>query len=298
MPSMTIRDLEPEQDAAALTALAREVDPTSVLNEASWLHRARTLPPRARARSWVVDLDGVAVARVVTMLHIFGGTTAHILLAVREDVRRQGIGSALYDLGLEYARSLAPSGLATDFFESPAGVAFARAHGFREARAEQISVVDPRAVSEAPRAEVRSLVHADLRDAHRIDEAATRDMPALEPVESIPYDEWEQHVLEHPLFTREGSFVAYADGEAAAVSLLIADPESGRAAHMFTGTLPGWRGRGLGTSVKLASIHWAAANGITQIATSNDETNAPMLAINRRLGYRPAGRRVEWVKGV
>jgi hypothetical protein len=32
------------------------------------------------------------------------------------------------------------------------------------------------------------------------------------------------------------------------------------------------------------------------MATHNDETNAPMLAINRRLGYVPAGRRVEWRK--
>jgi hypothetical protein len=48
--------------------------------------------------------------------------------------------------------------------------------------------------------------------------------------------------------------------------------------------------------VKLASIQWAAANGITMMATNNDETNAPMLAINRRLGYVPGGRRVEWLK--
>jgi len=32
------------------------------------------------------------------------------------------------------------------------------------------------------------------------------------------------------------------------------------------------------------------------MATNNDETNAPMLAINRRLGYRPSGRRVEDLK--
>jgi hypothetical protein len=48
--------------------------------------------------------------------------------------------------------------------------------------------------------------------------------------------------------------------------------------------------------VKLASIDWAARNGIVQLATRNDETNAPMLAINRRLGYRPAARRVEYLR--
>jgi RimJ/RimL family protein N-acetyltransferase len=62
------------------------------------------------------------------------------------------------------------------------------------------------------------------------------------------------------------------------------------------GTLAQFRGRGLGTAAKLATIQWAAANGITQMFTTNDEANAPMLAINRRLGYTPAGRRVEYVR--
>jgi RimJ/RimL family protein N-acetyltransferase len=66
---------------------------------------------------------------------------------------------------------------------------------------------------------------------------------------------------------------------------------------MFTGTMRAHRGRGLASAVKLASIEWAARNGIVQLATRNDETNAPMLAINRRLGYRPAARRVEYLRG-
>jgi hypothetical protein len=32
------------------------------------------------------------------------------------------------------------------------------------------------------------------------------------------------------------------------------------------------------------------------MATNNDETNAAMLAVNRRLGYVPGGRRVEYLK--
>jgi RimJ/RimL family protein N-acetyltransferase len=65
---------------------------------------------------------------------------------------------------------------------------------------------------------------------------------------------------------------------------------------MFTGTLRAYRGRGLALAVKLASIRWAREHGITSMSTHNDETNAAMLAINRRLGYRPAGRRVEWIR--
>ena len=66
--------------------------------------------------------------------------------------------------------------------------------------------------------------------------------------------------------------------------------------NWLTGTRRAYRGRGLALAVKLASIHWAAENGITRMLTFNDETNAPMLAINRRLGYKPIGRRVELLK--
>jgi GNAT superfamily N-acetyltransferase len=297
MASMTIRDLEPERDAPVLAALAQEVMPANTITVASWLHRLQSLPERSARRSWVAEWDG-EIAGYVQVFRQTWGEHGYLGVSVRGQYRRRGIGSALYDAAVGYADSLEAPMITSYFHENAEGVAFARARGFAEARAEQVAVVDPRTVTEAPTAEVRSFVHADMRDAHRIDEAATRDLPQLEPVDAIPYDEWEQWVLEHPLFTREGSFIAYANGQAGAVSMLIADPASGRATNMFTGTLPELRGRGLALAAKLASNHWAAENGITQIATTNDETNAPMLAINRRLGYRAAGRRVEFSRAV
>jgi len=41
---------------------------------------------------------------------------------------------------------------------------------------------------------------------------------------------------------------------------------------------------------------WAAEHGITQLVTTNDETNAPMLAVNERLGYTSSLRRVEYLR--
>jgi RimJ/RimL family protein N-acetyltransferase len=105
-----------------------------------------------------------------------------------------------------------------------------------------------------------------------------------------------QDVLEQPLVTADGSFVAMVDGIAAAVSLLDHDPETGRTANMFTGTLREYRGRGLALAVKLASIHWAAAHGSSMMVTTNDLENAPMLAVNKRLGYRPSGRHYDYVR--
>ena len=78
-------------------------------------------------------------------------------------------------------------------------------------------------------------------------------------------------------------------------SLLLANFDWGRAVSMFTGTSREHRGRGLALAVKLASTRWAAENGIALLVTTNDEANASMLAVNRRLGYAPAGRRVEYL---
>jgi GNAT superfamily N-acetyltransferase len=296
----SIRELDPERDAGGIVELILEVTPLAVLSPDSWLHRVRTIPERADHAGWVVEDDGRVVANGWAFRTFFseGSTSAQCAVNVRASHRRRGLGSALYDRALAHVETLGSTELLTSFPENDAGVAFATARGFREERAEAESVLDPRTVEERPPAgvDLRSVAEVDPRLVYDVDIAATRDMPSTEPIDEIPYDEWVEHVLDYPYFTAEGSFVAMEEGVAAAVSLLIADEESGRAANMFTGTQAAYRGRGLGLAVKLASIHWANAHRITQIATRNDETNVPMLAINRRLGYVPGGRRVEYLK--
>lgn len=212
--------------------------------------------------------------------------------------RRNGIGSRLFQLVERHVAALGLPRATVTFEENDAGVAFARALGFEEARAETASVLDPRDVRERPPGDVdlRPVSAVDPRLVYAVDIAATQDMPALEAPDDMPFEEWSEHVLDHPMFSAEGSFVVMADGVAAALSLLLVEPGTGRALNMFTGSLPGYRGRGYALATKLASIAWAAENGVTQIATTNDETNAPMLAINKRLGYRAGGRRVEYVR--
>ena len=47
---------------------------------------------------------------------------------------------------------------------------------------------------------------------------------------------------------------------------------------------------------KLAQLRWAAEAGIERVITNNDETNAPMLAINHQLGYRPFTSGAAWIR--
>jgi GNAT superfamily N-acetyltransferase len=297
---MTIRPLDPARDADGLVAIVREAVPTATVNREAILHRIATVPERARLRIWVADVDGEAIGRADAFMNFFskGSRSCFVGVTVRSDHRRRGIASQLYELATAHAEELAAERLITNFFENPAGVAFALARGWHEVRAETESILDPRTVTEPPPTDVdlRTVSEVDPRLVYEVDVETTLDVPQTETVDHIPYDEWEEFVLRNPLFAAEGSFVAMVDGVAAAVSLLLADPESGRAMNMYTGTLRDYRGRGLARAVKLATTRWAAANGFTQIATDNDETNAPMLAINRRLGYQPAGRRVEYLR--
>jgi GNAT superfamily N-acetyltransferase len=296
----SIREVEPERDAEGLVALEREARPTIVTSPAAWLHRELTIPARAHMRGWVAEDDGGIVGESYALLTFFSQSseTALVGVTVCESHRRRGLGAQLYELASDHAAAIGATSQLAKFYDNEAGVAFARARGFAEVRAEAESAVDPRSITERPPADVdlRTVAEVDPKLVYAVDLEATRDMPTTEPVEDIPYDEWEEHVLQHPLFTAEGSFVAMVDGVAAAVSLIIADRESGRAASMFTGTLAPYRGRGLARAVKLASVEWLVANGITSLVTTNDETNAPMLAVNRRLGYRPAGRRVDYLR--
>ena len=62
-----------------------------------------------------------------------------------------------------------------------------------------------------------------------------------------------------------------------------------------TGVIRAFRGQGLGLLMKRHSLARAAAAGITKVITQNDETNAPMLAINAKLGYEPLAVGHAWV---
>ena len=57
--------------------------------------------------------------------------------------------------------------------------------------------------------------------------------------------------------------------------------------HDMTAVARAWRGRGLATALKAATIAWAIDHGLTALETGNDVENAPMRAVNARLGYRP-----------
>jgi GNAT superfamily N-acetyltransferase len=68
---------------------------------------------------------------------------------------------------------------------------------------------------------------------------------------------------------------------------IVTRQEPDGAWNEFTGVLPEHRGAGIATALKVLATNEAAGRGWAWIETINDARNAPMLAVNRALGYRP-----------
>lgn len=54
----------------------------------------------------------------------------------------------------------------------------------------------------------------------------------------------------------------------------------------FTAVRRDYRGRGIALALKLCTIAYAGAQGLSGIRTDNDSTNLAMWHINERLGFR------------
>jgi RimJ/RimL family protein N-acetyltransferase len=84
------------------------------------------------------------------------------------------------------------------------------------------------------------------------------------------------------------------DGHVVATSALLVDRDAGVGEHALTATARPERGKGYALLAKLGVIRAAAAAGLRTLGTANDFENLPMLAVNRRLGYRPTAVRGEF----
>ncbi len=126
---------------------------------------------------------------------------------------------------------------------------------------------------------------------YRADRESAVDEPGPTDISGMTMESWCRLIWEQPNLDRELGVAAVAGRVVAAATFLFADHETGRAMNGGTGVVRAYRGRGLGLLVKQRSLAWAAAAGITRVITQNDTTNAPMSAINRKLGYTPPLRR-------
>ncbi|MFI2710144.1 GNAT family N-acetyltransferase [Micromonospora sp. NPDC018662] len=289
MSDLEIRAARPD-DAPAVVALRKLVFPYLVRGVESTRRMIDQPPPGEDWAAWVVEADGQVVgwaSAYRNMQTSTPGVGEISTLHVHPDHRRRGAGTALLDAALDHVRAIGSTRVLGH--ARAEALPFAQRHGFTPSRELRYSALDldPAPPMPEPPPGVRLLPAAGLdpRRVHRVDAEASRDEPGDVPTDALDYDLWHHECWENLGLDREASTVAEIDGELVALSLVKRDGD--RMWSDFTGTLPAHRGRGLARLTKQAALHAAAARGVRTAYTSNDGANAPMLAVNARLGYRP-----------
>ncbi|MFC0030906.1 GNAT family N-acetyltransferase [Micromonospora chaiyaphumensis] len=289
MTDHVIRPARPE-DAPGVVALRTAVHPYLVRGVESTRRMIALPPPEEDWAAWVAEADGRVVGWVSAYRnrHTSAANVGEVsTLHVHPAYRLRGIGTALLDAALGHLRRIGAKRLLTS--SQPESLPFARRHGFTPSRELRYSALDLRPAPPMPEPPpgVRLLraTGVDPRRIHRVDAEASMDEPGDVPTDALGYDIWHHEVWENVGLDRDASTVVEVDGALVAVSLVKRDGD--RMWSDFTGTIPAHRGRGLAGLAKRAALHRAAAGGVRTAYTSNDEANAPMLAINARLGYRP-----------
>ena len=182
----------------------------------------------------------------------------------------------------------------------PEARAVARAPRVRRARAREVRRAvargpQPPAADPPPGVELTTLAaRPELVEAiYAAALEAEADIPSADPFVAVSLEQWRTFAIDRPDLPYDGCVVALAGEEVvgwASMGLPAACPGVGVPQHDRRAAGVAWPWRGRCPEARHASR--GPSRGLEELETENDEANAPMRAINRRLGYRPLPDRV------
>ncbi|WP_165988767.1 GNAT family N-acetyltransferase [Streptomyces sp. YIM 98790] len=296
--AITVRTLR-SADAGDAAGVRRSAVPHMVCTAEGIAWEAERTPPAVRLR-WLVAEDGRGriIGCADAGLHVESADPGQGFLhvAVRPQDCGRGAGRALVAAGEEYLAGLGAHTVFTWVADDGRSPGFAERLGYRRRRRARFLTLDLAAAALPPLPDplppgvelrTKASFAGDLRPLHEADLECCADEPGEVPFEAVSFEDWLRRDWERPDLDHELSTVVMVDGEVAAYSLAQTDRVS-RYGSAMTGTRRAHRGRGLGMLAKLDSLHRARRAGYTRAFTGNDAGNGAMLAINRKLGYRPA----------
>lgn len=185
--------------------------------------------------------------------------------------------------------------LAWEYEDRPEVVALLREVGFEQIGLERFLARDLVALPLPPLIDVPGIEVATLEQrpdlveqAHAVWRQGILDIPGEEDAVLPSYEAWcEAGRTSHasPFAQRR---VAIEDGEVVGYCSLQFPPARPHVAqHGLLAIRPDRRGTGLGRMFKHHAIRTAAEAGCTVLETDNDSRNAPILHLNRSLGFEP-----------
>ena len=224
--------------------------------------------------------------------------------------RRRGVARALLEELAEHARANnAKRLIAAVRGDEPEGARFAEALGYRAFHERIDSYIDVPSFdasgfddpdATAARAGVRLATYAELLREHAADVevfqrellpviwAMARDVPSPTPMpeQPPPFEQAKRMFFEGPGIDPPSTIIALRDRRTVGMTVTMVK-ENGTAYTNFTGVSRAERGKGIALAMKLRALRDLMTRGVKLFGTTNDEQNAAMRGINRRLGYVP-----------
>jgi mycothiol synthase len=221
---------------------------------------------------------------------------------VHQDFRKQGIGTKMILDAIAFATSCGAKKLLTLVREDAAfALRFAETLGFVKVTLAAENVLDlelfdmtkfsdPRAMLITKGFSFTDFSHwgdtLEHRHAlHNLFLTLFRDAPNNDYQPS--FEDFQKQTLKHKFFEPSGVQLALdSQGQAIGFSSLNFNPSNGESFCDGTWVQVDHRGQGVAFALKLAACRWALTKGVKKIVTGNDSSNAPMLAINTKLGFK------------
>jgi len=298
-----IRKADTNTDLEGIAAIVNQFDQTPSSPED--VRRLLTYLPSGRitCRLVAVDDSGCITGYACAVHEPWNPPGAfYVWVGVDAPSRHQEVGRTLHEKLWSFLDSQQAGSLYSEVNDDdPPSLRFAESHGFTIERHLFQSSLDLNAFAEdlftglvekLATEGIRFFTLADLGDSvearHRIyelDAVTSEDIPGyIGPF--MDYAEYERRAFNPAVYNPAVRLIA-AVGESwvgfASVTLVS---ETGNAHNEMTGVLREYRGRGIALALKLLAIRYAREAGARKITTSNDSLNAPMLAVNRKLGYQ------------
>jgi GNAT superfamily N-acetyltransferase len=317
---MNIRTACIETDLSGIARICNVCEPanaTTIDQVRSWF--LYSPPERIQLRLVAVD-ENDAVTGYGVIVHDVWMPAHHFYtwLGVDPAFRRQGIGSSLWDASLDFLQGQEATRLASEVLDDDAaGLAFAKRRGFTYDRHLFDSFLDLTVFDETPYLQsIAALEAQGIRFCSLADFPDTPDTRRkfydlnFSTVVDIPGEDWdfaaypaffERSILGAPKFRREGQLLAVDGNTWAGLAAVSLSPETRSAYNATTGMIRLYRGRKIAQALKIMAARYARQHDANQIRTDNDSLNAPILAINQKMGYQPQPGKyklVRWLGGI
>lgn len=255
-------------------------------------------------RRYAATLDRVVIGYGV----VFKAASAQIprflvWLTVDAAHRRQGYGARFYDVLARIARDCG----ATEFNsecrdDDPEGLGFARRRGFDIKNhlfqseldlstfdlgaflpvVEQVKAQGIRFTSLAGEGQTDEALHK----LYVLNTQTSLDNPSHDTTYHQTFDQFREYVVKARWFRAAGQILAVDGDRYVGLAAVGLSADGMTAFNAFTGVDADYRGRKIAQALKVLAVQFAMGEGVGHLRTHNDSTNAAMLAVNDRLGYR------------